>query len=57
MLGLHSTLSGIALLPASVIAGFLWNGIGVYAPFIYGGIMSLIAAVLLGAGLKSKVEI
>ena len=26
MLGLHSTVVGIALLPASVIAGLLWDG-------------------------------
>lgn len=54
MLGLHSTLAGIALLPASVIAGALWNGVGAYAPFIYGGIMSLAAACILAFGLKAK---
>lgn len=54
MLGLHSTLAGIALLPASVIAGLLWNGIGAFAPFVYGGIMSMIAAIILNNGLKSK---
>lgn len=37
MLGLHSTLARIALLPASVIAGILWDSIGASAPFIYGG--------------------
>ncbi|MDD3409190.1 MAG: MFS transporter [Eubacteriales bacterium] len=47
MLGLHSTLAGIALLPASIIAGVLWDGVGAFAPFIYGGIMSLIAALIL----------
>ena len=54
MLGLHSTLAGIALLPASVIAGLLWNGLGASAPFVYGGVMSLIAAVILMRGLKQK---
>ncbi|MGI5825224.1 MAG: MFS transporter [Bacillota bacterium] len=52
MLGLHSTLVGIALLPASVIAGLLWDGIGAYAPFVYGGIMSLLSAVILAKGLQ-----
>ena len=33
MLGLHGTLVGIALLPASVIAGLLWEHIGTFAPF------------------------
>lgn len=48
MLGLHSTLVGIALLPASVIAGALWTTIGSFAPFALGALLSLIAALLLG---------
>lgn len=47
MFGLQSTLAGIALLPASVIAGLLWNGIGSFAPFVFGGLLSLAAALLL----------
>lgn len=53
MLGLHSTLAGIALLPASVIAGFLWDGMGASAPFIYGGVMALLAAAILAFKLRS----
>lgn len=56
MLGLHSTLAGIALLPASVIAGLLWDNVGTFAPFVYGGVMSLVAAVILMVGLKQKTE-
>lgn len=52
MLGLHSTLTGIALLPASVIAGLLWDSIGGFAPFMFGGMLSLLSAVLLAAKLK-----
>ncbi|MCL2076878.1 MAG: MFS transporter [Oscillospiraceae bacterium] len=52
MLGLHSTLSGIALLPASIIAGFLWNAFGSAMPFIFGAIMSFVAAVLLLAFMR-----
>lgn len=48
MLGLHSTLVGIALLPASVIAGALWTAAGSFAPFALGALLSLIAALLLG---------
>lgn len=55
MLGLHSTLVGIALLPASVIAGFLWDGIGAYAPFIFGGVMSLLSALILATKLNNIV--
>ena len=47
MLGMHSTLVGIALFPASAIAGLLWNQIGAYAPFTLGAILSLAAAGLL----------
>ncbi|SDO07569.1 MFS transporter [Acetanaerobacterium elongatum] len=47
MLGLHATIVGIALLPASVIAGFLWNLLGASAPFLLGASLSLIAAVIL----------
>ena len=47
MLGLHSTVVGIALLPASVIAGLLWDSLGASAPFLFGSGMSLAAALIL----------
>ncbi|QAT63194.1 MFS transporter [Acidilutibacter cellobiosedens] len=47
MLGMHSTVVGIALLPASVIAGLLWNGFGASVPFLFGSGMSLLAALIL----------
>ena len=47
MLGLHSTIAGIALLPASVICGFLWESFGSTVPFIIGASMSAVAAILL----------
>ena len=56
MLGLHSTLVGIALLPASVIAGLLWDGIGSYAPFVFGAVLSIMASVILQFGLRKKAE-
>lgn len=52
MLGLHGTLVGIALLPASFIAGILWQQVNAAAPFIFGSIMSFIAAMILIFGLK-----
>ncbi|MGN0318326.1 MAG: MFS transporter [Lachnospira sp.] len=54
ILGLHGTLTGIALLPASVIAGFLWNNIGSSAPFVFGSVLSVIAALLLLFGMRGK---
>ncbi|MGN1136560.1 MAG: MFS transporter [Oscillospiraceae bacterium] len=47
MLGLHSTIAGIALLPASVICGFLWEHFGSAVPFVFGASMSALAAILL----------
>jgi len=54
MLGLHSTIAGIALLPASVIAGFWWEYVGAFAPFIFGSIMAIVAVILLVVFLHEK---
>lgn len=54
MLGLHSTLVGVALLPASVIAGGLWDLLGSAAPFVFGALLSGISAVILGLFFKAK---
>ncbi len=54
MLGLQSTIVGIALLPASVIAGVLWNVFGAAIPFIFGAGLSLLAALLLLLFMKNK---
>jgi len=47
MLGLHSTLVGVALFPASLIAGFLWSRFGPEVTFSFGAALSLAAALLL----------
>jgi MFS family permease len=44
-IGLHSTLTGIGLLPASLLAGGLWSLWGPSAPFWFGGALGLLAAV------------
>jgi len=46
-IGLHATLVGIGLLPASFLAGMLWKFMGPSAPFYFGVIMGILA----GAGL------
>lgn len=53
MLGLHATVAGVALLPASVIAGIMWDAISPAAPFIFGASLSLIAALILVLFMKS----
>jgi len=47
MLGLQATVAGVALLPASVIAGALYKTRGPAAPFVFGAALSLAAAVIL----------
>lgn len=54
MLGLHSTVAGIALLPASIIAGLLWDMFGTAMPFIFGAGLSLVSAVLLLVFMKNN---
>ncbi|NTU88413.1 MAG: MFS transporter [Actinobacteria bacterium] len=54
MLGLHSTIVGIALLPASLIAGLLWNYLGPQVPFIFGASMALLAALILGCFMRKR---
>jgi MFS family permease len=44
-IGLHATVVGIALLPASLLAGILWNVLGASAPFYFGGLMGLAASI------------
>jgi MFS family permease len=44
-IGLHSTLTGVGLLPASLLAGGLWSLFGAAAPFWFGGALGLLAAI------------
>ena len=52
--GTYNAWLGILAFPASLIAGILWTGIGAWggfgpaAPFLFGGALALIAAVLMG---------
>jgi predicted MFS family arabinose efflux permease len=54
MLGLHSTVAGIALLPASIIAGLLWNYYGSTVPFVFGAGMAFISSILLIIFMKNE---
>jgi MFS family permease len=47
LIGLHATFVGVGLLPASALAGFLWNVFGASAPFYFGGGMGVLAAIAL----------
>ncbi|MDO9118769.1 MAG: MFS transporter [Nitrospira sp.] len=41
--GLYHMVVGLAILPASLIAGLLWDSIGPAAPFIFGATMALLS--------------
>ncbi|MCL2184070.1 MAG: hypothetical protein FWB85_11455 [Chitinispirillia bacterium] len=43
--GLHAAIAGIGLLPASVIAGVLWEAYGQASPFLLGGALAMVAGV------------
>jgi len=47
-MGTYATATGAALLPASLVAGALWDSVGPGAPFAYGAVLATVAAVLLG---------
>lgn len=47
LIGLHATAIGIGLLPASLLAGLLWDTFGASAPFYLGGVLGIAAAVAL----------
>ena len=43
-IGLHATLVGLGLLPASLLAGLLWKFFGPSAPFYFGAFMGLFSS-------------
>ncbi len=45
VIGLHATLVGIGLFPASFLAGMLWKFVGVQAPFYFGAAMGICSSV------------
>ncbi len=52
-LGFYHTIIGIGLLPASVIAGFLFSA-QPGLPFVFGGGMAVLTVLVLGFGVKEK---
>lgn len=47
VIGAYYTVEGLALLPASGIAGLLWDYVNVSAPFYFGAFMAAVAVVIL----------
>jgi MFS family permease len=46
-MGTFATATGLALLPASVVAGFLWQTVAPWTPFAYGAATAAVSALLL----------
>ena len=44
-LGLHSAIVGLGLLPASIIAGLLWDFAGQSTPFIFGSVLAFFTSI------------
>jgi MFS family permease len=44
-IGLHASLVGVGLLPASILAGMLWKFLGPAWPFYFGGFMGVLAGI------------
>lgn len=44
-IGLHATVVGVGLFPASLFAGLLWKFLGPAAPFYFGGFMGIFASI------------
>lgn len=45
-IGFYQTMTGFAILLASLTAGILWESVGSSAPFLFGGTMAIIASML-----------
>ncbi len=52
--GVYHTVNGLMLLPASIIAGVLWDTMGAGTTFFYGAAMGLLAAVVFSFSRRGK---
>lgn len=52
--GVYHTVAGFTLLPASIIAGFLWDRYGAMETFLYGSSLSILAGVIFLLKRKTK---
>jgi len=53
--GIYNGAVGIVVLPASLIAGILWQQLGPEAPFLFGSIVAIIATFLIGTIKENKI--
>ena len=53
--GIYNGAVGIVVLPASLIAGILWQQVGPAAPFLFGSAIALVASLLIGTVKENKI--
>jgi MFS family permease len=53
-LGLHAAIVGIGLLPASIIAGLLWEWLGPSAPFLFGSALAFVTSIAVFVILRKR---
>jgi MFS family permease len=53
--GIYNGAVGIVVLPASLIAGIMWQQIGPAAPFLFGSAIALISTILIGTVKENKI--
>lgn len=54
ILGIYGMFQGFGLLLSSIIAGLLWDKLGSNSPFILGGLLGILSAVLIAVTVDSK---
>ncbi|QAT51312.1 MFS transporter [Caproiciproducens sp. NJN-50] len=54
VLGIYGMLQGFGLLLSSIIAGFLWDKINSDVPFLFGGVLGIVSAVIIGTILRGN---
>ncbi len=55
-LGLYATIEGIGLLPASLLAGVLWEKINISAPFLFGAATGILASLTILVFIRTSQE-
>jgi len=56
VLGIYGMLQGVGLLLSSIVAGLMWDNINSDAPFLFGGILGIVSAVMIKIILGSRMK-
>ncbi len=56
MMGLYAMITGIGLLPASILTGFIWDHFGAASSFYFNGVLALVSAGFIYLVLSRKMQ-